>query len=290
MPEVQPLRPRPGSVPTAVVPLPSSFRRNALRGLLIVGALALPMSASGAPGRDAGRQMAVGANAIQRLEVANPAGADAAPGVRLAAFGREHPGADVRTIADWVSQSRDNGGAPFLIVDKRNARVFVFDADARMLGTSPVLLGAARGDDSVPGIGERKMADIRPFERTTPAGRFVAEAGRNIQGEDIIWIDYDAAVSMHRVRATNPRERRLERLATPTIADNRISWGCINVPVAFFNAHVSPVFSHGSKAVVYVLPEVHPLRDVFPSYGADQRTASADGVDAARTRRLAGMH
>ncbi len=58
------------------------------------------------------------------------------------------------------------------------------------------------------------MASILPEERTTPAGRFVAELGHNIKGEDIVWVDYDAAVSLHRVRATNPTERRLQRLAT----------------------------------------------------------------------------
>ena len=43
----------------------------------------------------------------------------------------------------------------------------------------------------------------------------LSEPGRNLQGEDIVWVDYDAAVSMHRVRANNPAERRLERLARP---------------------------------------------------------------------------
>lgn len=173
---------------------------------------------------------------------------------------------DARSVVHWVVRDHDNHGAPFLVVDKRNARLLVFDAQGTLEADSPVLLGAARGDDSVPGIGQRKMRDIRPFERTTPAGRFEAEAGRNLQNEDIVWIDYDAAVSMHRVRATNPRERRLQRLATPTIADNRISWGCINVPAQFFNAWVSPLFSNGRHSVVYVLPEVHTLAQVFPRY------------------------
>ena len=52
---------------------------------------------------------------------------------------------------------------------------------------------------------------------------FEVEPGRNTQGEDIIWIDYDAAVSMHRVRTANKADRRLERLATPSVAANRIS-------------------------------------------------------------------
>jgi len=170
----------------------------------------------------------------------------------------------VRALADWVAQSGDHERRAFLVVDKRNATVFVFDADARLLGRSPVLLGAARGDDSVPGIGERPIRDIRPEERTTPAGRFVGESGRNLQGEDIVWVDYDAAVSMHRVRATNPRERRLERLATPTPADNRISYGCINVPARFFDDYVSPLFADEQRAIVYVLPETRDVHVVFP--------------------------
>lgn len=170
--------------------------------------------------------------------------------------------ADARYVADWVVHSGDNQGQPFAIIDKTDAKLFVFYPQGKLHGASPILLGGAKGDDSVPGIGTRKIKDIRPEERTTPAGRFVIEAGRNTQGEDIFWVDYDAAVSMHRVRATNPKERRLERLATPTPADNRISYGCINVPVAFFNTVVNPVFQ-GSKGIVYVLPETRPARTVF---------------------------
>lgn len=207
--------------------------------------------------------------------------ASAAPnspsGLRLAEFGTEAPSPDVRHLADWIAETKDNGPSDFLIVDKRNARVYVFDAKARVRGSTPVLLGAARGDASVPGIGSRPIADIRPHERTTPAGRFTAERGRNLQGEDIVWVDYDAAVSMHRVRATNPSERRLERLATPTIDDNRISYGCINVPVKFYETHVRPTVAK-QRAVVYVLPEVRSVKEVFGSYdvGKQRRHTALD--------------
>lgn len=168
----------------------------------------------------------------------------------------------VQQLADSVVQTRDTQGQPFAIIDKVQARLFVFQPDGRVQGSSPILLGSARGDASVPGIGQRKIADIRPEERTTPAGRFAIEPGRNAQGEDIFWIDYDAAVSMHRVRATNPRERRLQRLTTATPADNRISYGCINVPVAFFDSVVKPLFQ-SRRGVMYVLPETPSGRDVF---------------------------
>lgn len=177
-------------------------------------------------------------------------------------FRAETASQQAHEVADWIVESANNQGQPFAILDKTQAKLFVFQPQGQLRAASPVLLGGARGDDSVPGIGKRKIADILPEERTTPAGRFVIEAGRNANGEDVFWVDYEAAVSMHRVRATNPKERRLERLATPTPADNRISYGCINVPVAFFNTVVNPVFQ-GTRGVVYVLPETRSVHKVF---------------------------
>jgi hypothetical protein len=186
-------------------------------------------------------------------------------GVRLADFRGETAGPDARELANWIADTRDNAGLEFVIVDKRRAAVFVFSTGARLLGSSPVLLGAARGDETVPGIGSRPLALVKPHERTTPAGRFIAERGHNARGEDVVWVDYDAAVSMHRVRTTDPKERRLERLATPSVDDNRISYGCINVPVAFYERYIRPAFAD-RRALVYVLPEVKSLQQVFGSY------------------------
>ncbi len=182
--------------------------------------------------------------------------------IRKADF-QGHPSSDdVRRIADWIASSNDASGHAFVVVDKREAQLYVFDADARLSASTPVLLGSARGDDSVPGIGNRQISAVLPDERTTPAGRFVGERGHNARGEDVIWVDYDAAVSMHRVLTSNPEERRLERLATPTSDDNRISYGCINIPVDFYEAHIQPTFA-GAPAIVYVLPEVRSVSEVF---------------------------
>ena len=174
---------------------------------------------------------------------------------------------DAQRLLQWIRRSGDHGGLPFIVIDKRQAHLWLFDADGSLRGHTPVLLGSARGDDSVPGIGERPMSQIQAHERTTPAGRFVIEAGRNLSGEDIFWIDYDAAVSLHRVRAVNPQERRLERLASPTPADNRISYGCINVPVAFFEELVNPLLS-SQRGVAYLLPETVPLDSLFGAVDA----------------------
>jgi hypothetical protein len=195
---------------------------------------------------------------------------------------------DAQALVRWVAHSDDNGGAPFIVIDKKQARLWVFDGRGRLRDSSPVLLGLARGDHTVPGIGDRPVADVKPHERTTPAGRFRLEPGRNLSGEDILWVDYDAAVSMHRVRATNPRERRLQRLASPTPADNRISYGCINVPAVFYDRVVSPVFT-ATPGLVYLLPETRPLTAVFPvsqtPQTVAQHTVGTPGTPGARALR-----
>jgi len=190
-------------------------------------------------------------------------------------FAGESASDDARQVAQWVVASADNGDRPFAIVDKKAARVFVFEPGGRLRGATPVLLGYAPGDDSVAGIGQRPIAEVRPEERTTPAGRFVAMPGRNALHEDVVWVDYDAAVSMHRVRLNNPQEHRLERLASPTASDNRISYGCINMPVAFFEQVMWPNFGQ-QRGIIYVLPEIKPLAAVFPGL----RSASTGRADA----------
>jgi hypothetical protein len=123
--------------------------------------------------------------------------------------------------------------------------------------------------------GARPLGQIREDEKTTPAGRFDTTPGRNLAGEAVVWIDYADAISMHRVRKVAASERRLERLATPTPDDNRISFGCINVPVAFFDAQVAPTFG-GRAGVAYVIPETRTIAQEFePAAGASQGVATA---------------
>lgn len=185
-------------------------------------------------------------------------------------FGPFQPTAQARQLANNVLSSSDHTAADFIIVDKSDAMLYVFGSSGTVRGATAVLLGSAIGDDSVPDIGMRPINQVRPEERTTPAGRFMAERGVNTMGEDVVWVDYDAAVSLHRVRATNPKERRLERLATPSADDNRISYGCINIPVVFFETLVAPMFAE-RRAAVYILPETKLPHEVFSFYASPKR-------------------
>lgn len=164
--------------------------------------------------------------------------------------------AEARDTRDWALGAGDHGNLPFAIVDKKNARLFVFHGDGRLAGDSAALLGLAPGDHAVPGAGQR-VANLLPSERTTPAGRFLSEPGHNLNGEAIVWVDYDAAIAIHRVRPGPAREQREQRLASASAGDNRVSLGCVVVPVAFYEQVVSPVLGR-SRGVVYVLPESQP--------------------------------
>ena len=200
--------------------------------------------------------------------------------VQQADFANSPASNDARIVANWVARSGDNGGRPFAILDKRGARLFVFEPGARLVGTSLVLLGSAQGDESTPGIGDKPLSLIQAHERTTPAGRFVSEPGHDATGENVVWVDYDGAVAMHRVRVVDPKERRFERIATTRIDDKRISNGCINVPSDFFDGIVAPWLMR-STAIVYILPEVKPLHDVF-----GLREAGAVAPTAQQTRAI----
>lgn len=168
---------------------------------------------------------------------------------------------DVRRLTDWIMATRDNKDLPFLIVDKVDAMVFVFGPQGGINGAAPALLGLARGDDAAPGIGQLPLSAIRPQDRITQAGRFEASLGEDYD-QDVLWVDYESALSLHRVIAGNPKDRRRARLASPTPLDNRISFGCINVPAQFYDEIVARAFN-GTVGIVYILPETRSLEAVF---------------------------
>jgi hypothetical protein len=200
------------------------------------------------------RSAAAGQEAATRISI----------GSRHADFKDELASEPAQGLADWVLHSRDNAGLAFVIVDKAAAKVFVFDRDGKLLAAAPALVGLAVGDESVPGIGQRKISSILPHERTTPAGRFVASLERSLHGDPVLWVDYDGGVALHRVIDV-PKEHRLQRLASGNPLDRRITYGCINVPSAFFDNVIRATFN-ATQGIVYVLPESRPLREVFGSY------------------------
>ncbi len=166
---------------------------------------------------------------------------------------------DASRAAQWVLASGDHAGRPFAIVDKKAAQLVVYTADGRLAGATPALTGQAPGDHAVPGTGSKPLSQITLAERTTPAGRFATEPGRNLDGEAIVWMDYDAGLAIHRLRSGRGEAARQRSLASATPDDNRASLGCVVVPVAFYEQVVQPLLGR-ERGVVYVLPETRSLQ------------------------------
>lgn len=182
--------------------------------------------------------------------------------VQLKDFEAQHATADAHQVVDWVIDSKNNQALPFLVIDKVHAEVFVFRADGGFLGATPALVGLMPGDESAVGVGSQTLASIRPGERTTPSGRFYATLGRNLQNREILWIDYQTGLSLHRAITGARSEQRSLRLSTPTPQDNRITYGCINVSAPFFDKVVRPN-AMAKGTMVYILPETKSAQQVF---------------------------
>jgi hypothetical protein len=208
--------------------------------------------------------------------------ASAADRLQKADFSSERSSPEAKHVADWVVHSGDNRAegvrrVPFVILDKKDARIYLFDSHGKLQAAAPALLGLGIGDTSFDGIGKRKLSTIKVADRTTPAGRFVGFLGHAFvanpkKAEDVLWVDYGGGVSIHRVvKSAN----RLKRMETPTPDDNRVSFGCINVPVKFFEDAVRPAFKE-SRGIVYVLPETKTAREIFASYDVDELLRNQD--------------
>ena len=200
--------------------------------------------------------------------------------------------AEVKRVARWVVDSGDNGGLPYLLVDKVNAQVFAFNPAGQLQGTAPALLGMTRGDRLL-APNTATMSQMPPQMRITPAGRFVSKLAIDSHGKELLVLDYDAAISLHPVVKGTPAEHRAERLASPTSEDNRISFGCINVPPAFYTTFVHPAFNQ-TKGIVYVLPETGPASALFGFRSLDveapgtQQGSTASNARASQTVSVPG--
>jgi hypothetical protein len=153
------------------------------------------------------------------------------------------------TVNAWIQSSKDNKGKAYLIADKQSGEIHIVSPNGTIEATAPALYGRTIGDSKV--FGE------------TPAGIFTVQqtSAPASYGGDIQQFATAADGSIYAVHRvlTNNKQNRIERLATPTAADNRISLGCINIPADLYNKYLSGKF----EGKLYVLPDQRSLGEVF---------------------------
>jgi hypothetical protein len=170
--------------------------------------------------------------------------------------------ADARHAGLWIPGSADRRGMPFAIVDRNDARIYVFEASGRLSSASSALLGQARGDHSAPGVGERTQAGA---DRRMSARHPLVDSCRN--------------PTQSRWRA-GPMGRLLHRPGhsprSPGCApDSRAKRGSLRAHRATTaypsdawsgpNRSTAKWFSRSWDAVVYVLPQDRLVRETFDS-------------------------
>ncbi len=213
--------------------------------------------------------------ALASIGVANAEDAAAQP---TAAVDELPPGQEVSNtvieLAGWVVATKDSQGYPFAIMDKAAAQVLVFDGEGRLRGAASGLFGSATGDHTAPGIAGLALREIPGRDRTTPAGRFVGGYGPSIDAGRVLWVDYESAVSIHPTAMGVPAERRVERLASSSPDDNRVTHGCINVSPGFYEQVIQATFERGG--VFYVLPDKASIAETFPEFAKSRAAAQGD--------------
>ena len=192
---------------------------------------------------------AVAAQPVAPLDLSLPADV-AAPVIAVDPL--QSAPAQVKEVVTWIQGSGDNTRLPYLVIDKPSARVFAFDAAGQFKGDAPVLLGMGVGDVML--APSAAMSQMPPHTRITPAGRFVSKLAIDKKGKELLVLNYKAAFSLHPVVKGQPWEHRAKRLGSPTSEDTRISFGCINVPVPFYNDVIHTAFA-STHGIVYILPE-----------------------------------
>lgn len=168
---------------------------------------------------------------------------------------------EVLATLQWVAASKDNAGLPFIVVDKVNARAYAFTPYAQLKATAPILLGMGVGDVALVSQ-DAPMSAIPPQKRITPAGRYRSRLVTDVHGKTVLLVDGANLITIHIVVKGTPAQRRAERLASVATDDNRISFGCMNVPPGFFTTVVDPDF-RPSQGIVYVLPEKTTASQLF---------------------------
>jgi hypothetical protein len=209
-----------------------------------------------------------------------------APAAEASALAGLEASDDALYAEHWIRTEGDNHDRPFAIVDKKSARIYVFGPQGQLVGASTTILGLARGDLPVPGAGQKDPAKLLPFERKTPAGRFASQPGKNLNGEEVVWVDYDTGIAIHRVRPGRSQSTRLHSLASGAAEDNRLSAGCVVVPVEFFTSVVLPTLGQ-QRGTVYVLPEDTPVQAMFHAPAVASTGTGGHADDAALRTHLA---
>ena len=200
--------------------------------------------------------------------------------------------AKMSTLAQGVYEAMapvaEKTGKGFIIADKPNGMMHMFNADGSHFLSDPTLYGKEKGD--VLGA----VSSLEGGQKITPAGKFTLKArdSHYAGGKDLVLVeslDATGYIAIHAADVSTPSERRLERLASETIEDNRISYGCINTAHATFINKIAPHVAEFDGGLIFVLPDAtEKTAEIFkPEAKTVEHEAPAEKAKGETARDLA---
>ena len=133
-----------------------------------------------------------------------------------------------------------------IVADKLNGKIIIVNGT---VSQAPALYGRTIADST---------GDINSFP-ITPAGEFhIRKAySTHLKTDVVAFLEGDTSLlAIHPVWLGSPKQNRLQRLATETGNDNRITNGCINVPRNFFYDIINKL---KDRTRLVILPEHETL-------------------------------
>jgi hypothetical protein len=176
-------------------------------------------------------------------------------------------------------------GKWFMVADKPNGMLHIFKEDGSHALSDPTLYGKDTGDVM------EAVSSLKGGAKITPAGKFTLKARPSTYagGQELILVeskDYTGYIAIHAADTSDASENRLGRLNTPTAADNRVSYGCINTKHDTFINEIAPNIANLDGGMVFVVPDAQ--EQAAQMFAAETRTETrteggqgAKGVAAA---------
>jgi len=176
-------------------------------------------------------------------------------------------------------------GKWFMVADKPNGMLHIFKEDGSHALSDPTLYGKDTGDVM------EAVSSLKGGAKITPAGKFTlkARASTYAGGQELILVeskDYTGYIAIHAADTSDASENRLGRLDTPSAADNRVSYGCINTKHDTFINEIAPNIANLDGGMVFVVPDAQ--EQAAQMFAAETRTETrtedgqgAKGVAAA---------
>lgn len=182
-----------------------------------------------------------------------------------------------QSVYESMAPTAKASGKGFIIADKPNGMLHVFFADGSLLIQDAALYGKDIGDI------ESKLSSLQGGAKITPAGKFTLVATPDAEYAGGMRLDLKETSSaggvtaIHAAYLGDAKEKRLERLASTSAFDKRISYGCVNTTHATFLKSILPNIEKLNGGMIFVLPDAQA--DTAAMFPVKSETTTLTGTE-----------